>query len=100
MRPDVGRLTRMDWQEFDGVEDIDEGMATAQAVNHAMARTFILYLQDEGKLTEVFRRFRMRTPEESLDPPPVHSVRLLEGVLGKGAPAIDDDFAAWFRTRH
>jgi hypothetical protein len=88
-RPTIEELVSMDWSEFDCRGDSSEG--ERQAVNHAMARYFALYLQHRNLLRDVYGDFRTR--EIGSDP-----VRLLEQRFPRGLAELDRDFARWFEA--
>lgn len=96
-RPTVGNLVQMDWNSFNNSERDFE--AKQQAVNHAMARYFILYLQDKNKLVDVYNAFRDRKVEDMKNNPGEDTVRLLETVLAHPLPEIDNDFVHWFKKK-
>jgi hypothetical protein len=91
--PMLQDLTRADWDEFNA-EGFEAGY---QAMNHAKARYFALYLQEKGKLAETYRRFRERNALDVRRNPGDDSVGLIETILGKSIDEIDRDYIAWFR---
>jgi hypothetical protein len=98
-RPAIGDLVRMNRSSFDDAQRRTMSEYTAgeqQAVNHATARYFILYLQEQKKLKPVFDAFRKRPVT---DKPDAQAVALLESVLGKTLDKVDADFAVWFKSR-
>lgn len=98
-RPTVSNLVTMDWRGFDN--ETGEYEITQQASNAAMARYFMLYLQDKTtKLREVYRAFRDRKLEDIREDARAESVELLEKVMGKPLAQVDKDFAAWFETQN
>ena len=92
-RPTIARLVAADWATFDSLD----GSQTQQAVNHATARYFALFLQENGALPAVYRAFRARdvfaADQSAADP-----VTLLERATGRSAAELDAAFDAWFRT--
>lgn len=95
-RPTVKKLVQMTWGTFDNVEGNEINRDTlTQAANHAMARYFVLYLQDKGELTRVYDLIRKR---EITDQPDTQMVGILESVLKKSLDEADADFVAWFRS--
>lgn len=96
-RPTVRNLVRMDWNSFNNSEGDYE--AKQQAVNHAMARYFILYLQNKQKLVDVYKAFRDRKVEDMKDDPGTDAVLLLESVLAQSLPETDKDFVQWFKSK-
>ncbi|MDZ7344735.1 MAG: hypothetical protein ONA90_09525 [candidate division KSB1 bacterium] len=96
VRPSIENLVQMDWQTFDKIEN--EYQAEKQAVNHATARYLMQYLQDQGKLAEVFNAMRLRQPEDYQTTPEADAIVILENILQKPIAKIDADFASWFRA--
>ena len=81
----------MNWLDFSGAED--EYDTAQQAANHAKARYLMLYFQETGQLTEVYKRFQAR--EIGTD-----SAVLLKESLGVNELAeVEEAFQDWFR-RH
>jgi len=97
-RPFLWDLLAMDWRSFDNEEGDYE--ATQQATNHAMARYFVLYLQEKGKLFEVYHAFHHRKVEEMQNDPGTDAIRLLESILHKSILKIDQDFARYFLSQN
>jgi len=62
----------------------------------ALARYFVMYLQEHGLLKNVFQAYRDRKPPDEYVPAEVQAVRLLESVVGKPLAAIEQDFKAWY----
>ncbi len=99
MRPSIEKLVKMDWASFNNAENNYE--AKQQAANHAMARYFMLYLQKEGKLVDVYRAFRDRKVEEMRIDPGTDAAQLIQSTLNKPLAEADRDFIRWFNTlRH
>ncbi len=106
-RPPIQQLIQMTWREFDQ-ENVDaeplepqhpEDMKQ-QAVNHATARYFALYLQEQGKLKEVYLAFRDAEPEALFRQDGDGRVHLLEETLHKSIDKIEQDFSGWFLRLH
>lgn len=93
-RPSIEELVKMSWSSFDNAEEDYE--ATQQATNHAMARYFILYLQDKQKLVEVYNAFRDRKVRNVQIDPGKDAVHLLESILQKSLSEVDQEFTQWF----
>jgi hypothetical protein len=89
-RPSLSELVTMDWSSFNK-RDVEEPILLR---NHATARYFMLYLQEERKLTPVYKAIRDRrggtTPA-----PPYHEV--IRTIMGKSMLELDRDFARWLR---
>lgn len=95
IRPSIEALVKMDWSAFDNLNNTQE---IQQATNHAMARYFMLYLQDKKKLTVVYDAFRNRMPANVKTNPAVDAVLLLESVLQQPISEVDKDFTEWFKS--
>jgi len=96
LRPTVDSLVRMNWQAFDNAPGDFE--ARGQAANHATARYFILYLQQTGRLFDIYEAFRKRSVTKSEQLPADESAALVESVLGKPLSVVDNEFAGWFKS--
>ena len=94
-RPSVEELVKMDWRSFDGTEGRRD--FRRQAVNHATARYFTLYLQEKVRLVDVYKAFRHQIVDDLTDDPGQESERLLASVMQKPLSAVDKDFESWFR---
>jgi hypothetical protein len=92
-RPTIDQLLSMDWRGFNNLKGDFE--ATQQAVNHAAARYFILYLQDRGLLNELFVSFARRAPLDVAGDPRKDAVQRIGTFLGSDLKAADDDFEKW-----
>ena len=94
-RPTISELIGMDWRAFNNLEG-DE-LAAQQAVIHATARYFLLYLQDvEQKLFPVFATFALRNPFEIKLAPSEDAKMRLARELGDLTEA-DGAFETWLR---
>ncbi len=94
-RPTVAELAGMDWRAFDNLEG-DE-LVARQAVTHATARYFLLYLQDERQaLFDVFADFAARDPLQMTSSPADDARQRLTERLGDLAE-VDGDFENWLR---
>lgn len=93
-RPSIATLVGMDWQGFENSENDYE--ATRQMANHATARYFVLFLQESGRLAEVFKAFQTRSVTAGASDPGEDAVRVLTSVLGRPLDEVDAEFAAWF----
>jgi hypothetical protein len=90
--PRLEALLHADWVEFNA----DDSEAFLQALNHAKARYFALYLQSLGKLHEAYRLMRERDVLKAPGSIREESVITIERLLGKRIADIDRDFIAWF----
>ncbi len=95
-RPKVAELVAMDWRAFDNLEG-DE-LVERQAVTHATARYFVLYLQDERQaLFDVFADFGARDPLKLKASPADDARQRLTARLGDLAQ-VDAAFDGWLRA--
>lgn len=98
-RPNLEKLVKMTWVEFDQFTDEPSmGALNQQAANHATARYFMQYLQERNQLAEVFNAFRTRNPKALKTTPEAETQALLETILQKPMAEVDKDFAAWFKA--
>ncbi len=96
-RPPLDKLVKMDWKSLDAVDFGEEEGEKFQAINHATARYFMLYLQENKKLTEVYEAFHNRKVEEMQKDPGTDAANLLASILKKPLNSVDQDFSSWFR---
>jgi hypothetical protein len=106
-RPTIQQLVARDWFAFEqpemapmiGKGYIRPPSAPLMAVTLATARYFILYLQEQGKLMEVYETLRNQQPsrQDNQDVAAQTTVAI-ERVLGKNISSIDSDFLTWFRS--
>ncbi|MGB3479299.1 MAG: hypothetical protein WBB67_09075 [bacterium] len=94
---DITEIVQMDAMRFHYPED--EYAAVIQAINHATARYFVLWLQNNDKLVEVYTKFRDRKIDEMESDPGTDAVYLLESILGPLSDA-QRDLEDWFKTVH
>jgi len=93
-RPTIGRLVMMDWQSFNNLEGSFE--AAQQAVNHATARYFMLYLQERGILKDTFASIARRSPMEIAGDPRQDALNRVKSILGsKDLDIADAAFEQW-----
>ncbi len=86
LQPPVEKLVKLNWFQFSGEYDTAQ-----QASNHAKARYFMLYLQENGRLTPVYKAFQAR--EVGTDP-----VKLLESALQEqDLDDVEKSFQEWFQ---
>ena len=98
-RPRLEEVVASPWFGFDMTAgELRGGDLSAEriAVHLAEARYFALYLQDKGKLQQVYRAFQARDPGGA-DDPGVAAVALVERELGPMG-MVQGDFERWFRT--
>lgn len=87
-RTRLAELVAMDWTAFDAPGPDP----TPQAVQHATARYFMLYLQEIDRLRHVYNAFRTRNPD---DPEAEDAARLLSQALGRPLAEVETAFAQW-----
>ncbi|MEK7728968.1 MAG: hypothetical protein AAB354_11180 [candidate division KSB1 bacterium] len=98
-RPNLEKLVKMNWVEFDQFEEEPSMEAVdQQAANHATARYFMQYLQEHNQLVEVFNAFRTRNPKALKTTPQAETQAVLETILQKPMTEVDKDFATWFKA--
>ncbi|WP_282610477.1 hypothetical protein [Pelagibius sp. Alg239-R121] len=91
--PSLRTLVTMDWRAFNSLEGGE--LVAQQAVNHATARYFILFLQDEtDKLFSVFESFAKRDPFEIAATPDDDTLSRLQAELGD-LDLLNTRFQAW-----
>lgn len=94
-RPTIAELVGMGWHEFDNLKG--HALASRQAVIHATARYFVLYLQDVGrKLYPVFADFASRNPLKITMAPEQDARQRIAAHLGDLDEA-DRRFDGWLR---
>ena len=89
--PDVHQVLGMNWKEF----DVHGGSLELQAVHHALARYWILYLQDMGYLGSVYNAFRTRDIRNTTDDAISDADRLFEKATGQALASLESDFYDW-----
>jgi hypothetical protein len=96
-RPSIAELVQMDSRSFNNLkagEARDEDVAQ-RAVNHATARYFMLYLQDQrDRLFSVYQHFAARDPFTMTVTPAEDAVAELTVELGP-LDQVDVDFQDW-----
>ncbi len=70
---------------------------SSRAVVYATARYFMLYLQQEKKLGEVYKALQARTPGDMTDTPEQDAIATVERVLGVPLSEVDAKFRQWLR---
>jgi hypothetical protein len=100
--PPLRNLLESNWNDFEGYGDPD-----SQARNHALARYFVLYLQDKGKLPVVIRAINEQAVlsyQVSGDTVQVltsdgrGTLDLIARTMGMGSSALESDFHRWLST--
>jgi hypothetical protein len=95
-RPNLRALVQMNRSSFDDAsgEAAQYVAGERQALNHATARYFMLYLQQQGRLLPVYTAFQSR---EVNGHPAEQAIALLESTLHSSLDAVDADFSRWFQ---
>jgi hypothetical protein len=100
LRPSVGKLLELSWSDFNAAGRSDLRQAAAV---QAMAAVFIRYLDNKGKLANVY--FAVRDHLFSADLSEFRTYRqiveeelLVKEKLGGNVDDIDKDFERWFQT--
>ncbi|MEH6651426.1 MAG: peptidoglycan-binding domain-containing protein [Motiliproteus sp.] len=91
-KPSVAELVGMNWKQF----DVQGGAMQRQAVHHALARYWLLFLQDKGYLTEVYAVYRSRDIRLTTADPMDDAARLIAAATGKKLDQLSAEFSAWF----
>lgn len=95
-RPTVAELVTMSWRDFDNLKG--ESLVADQAVIHATARYFVLYLQDwDQKLFSFFADFAGRDPLKMEAKPEADALGRAKMHLGE-LDAADARFEAWLQN--
>lgn len=84
-------LMTMNWLNFDARRMPKE----KQAVNHALARYWVLYLQDKGLLVQVYSTFRDFDIDVSTDDYKADVNKLISQATGKSLAQLEIDFFDW-----
>jgi hypothetical protein len=92
LRPHVSQLLSLTWGDFttnsrDTVEKV--------AATHAMAASFVRYLDARHKLVAVYTGLRGSLASEA----PASDKAVVESAVGQSVDQIDADFVVWFREQ-
>ncbi len=112
LRPTVDELIRSEWFLFDDplqAQAVEEGTdyiesyqdaeaGQRQAAMMAMARYFLLYLEQRGELVPVYAAVRDQGFAKADGNARDHVVALVEATLGRGTATLDAEFVDWFRS--
>jgi hypothetical protein len=90
LRPSVSQLLRKTWADY---ATSDMSQVDRMAALHAMAASFICYLDARQKLVPIY--FAMR--ESLSSPDPRSDEEILKSHLGMSLDEIDADFVKWFQ---
>ncbi|MBI5016549.1 MAG: hypothetical protein HZB55_13800 [Deltaproteobacteria bacterium] len=102
-RPTLSELIRNQWladeEQAPGDDPTYQSPSSRrQAASMATARYFALYLQENGKLADVYRAFQGIDLQQIDRPPASYAVRLVEQAVGQPIDALQASFEAWFRA--
>lgn len=88
---DIENLMTMNWLNFDARKMRKEN----QAVNHALARYWVLYLQGKGLLTQVYSTFRNVDINAITNDYKADVNTLINKATGKNLSRLEIDFFNW-----
>jgi hypothetical protein len=101
LRPHIGELVEADWPTFHAGGNgrhLSPERLYKQAANHATARYFVLYLQEQGKLEVVYQAMQTLPPlPEAGDGKTGRQI--LEEMLEQPIEEVDQSFADWFNAQ-
>ncbi|WP_142988317.1 hypothetical protein [Granulicella rosea] len=89
MRPTVPELLNLTWANF---TTNDPKEVEHVAAIHAMAASFVRYLDAKKKLVPLYKALRDGLSSDT----PQSDVEVFTSVLGKSPDQVDNDFSAWF----
>lgn len=100
LKPELEELISSKWFAFDMPSEYEDSTADEEAVLKqaaltAMGRYFILYLQDKGKLVNVFKSFKESSFCSLIDDINEYKLLLLQAGYGEPFSVIDQDFQQW-----
>ena len=102
--PTLGAMIASPWFSFDRADQIGTAQAwdsefsgDRAAAHMATARYFALYLQDRGRLGEVYKAFQARDPGAA-DDPGAAAVALVERTLGEPMPTTQASYDLWLKS--
>ena len=90
---DMINLMAMNWVEFDATREAKE----KQAVHHALARYWMLYLQDTNQLTQVYTTFRDVKIESITDDYKVDINKAIYEATGEPLALLQEKFFEWLQ---
>ncbi len=101
-RPTLQELVSSPWFPFDLPEIYDnhtgdKPSVRKQAAHMAMARYFVLYLQEKKKLNDVFTRVRDTSIDNIGTDARKHAIKIIEDSIGQPLASVHADFEKWFR---
>lgn len=89
---DLASLMAMDWKAFDS----NDGSMREQATHHALARYWVLYLQEHDLLADVYKSFRDIEIENQSGDYKAEIQQLFQQTTGKALVELEADFYGWF----
>lgn len=89
LRPTVPELFSLTWSNF---TTNDEKDVERVAATHAMAASFVRYLDSQHKLLPLYRALKDGPSTGSLS----SDIEIFTAVMGKSPAEVDKEFAAWF----
>ncbi len=96
---DLEALVGYNWMEFNAYKR-NKYNKNMLAVNHALARYFCMYLDEQGKLVEIFKKYTLRNPETMTTSVPENAVDIVEESLEMPIARINDNFLKWYKKKH
>lgn len=103
-RPSIGGLVKMDVTQFQDnfiLRDYEYDTTISKAaLNYALSKYFMLYLQDNNKLIEVYKAFRDRNIATINGDISDDNVRLIETILQRPITRVDNNFASWYQKKY
>ena len=90
-RPKISELIEYKWNDFSSGKERDLD-------SYAAARGLLLYLQDNGKITEVLESLNVAPPESGPEPAADVSRQALEQAFGKPLQYVEADMDTWLKN--
>jgi len=96
--PHLREFVNYNWQQFDGFESNDLCKAS---IDYAYGKLFMLYLQENSKLTDLFKAVKNRT-EITSDTSVIFQtdVDLIEKTLNNNIEGIESKFNDWMNSKY
>lgn len=91
--PKLSEFVNYNWKQFDGLETNDQCKAS---VDYAYGKHFMLWFQEQGKLTDLFKAVKNRS--EISNDTLAHfqnDIELIESTLGNSIENIEKNFNDW-----
>ena len=90
--PEVSEILGMNWVKFDAH---GENLRN-QGVNHALARYWLLFLQEKELLTQVYKTVRERDILTIKEDPSEDAAFLINNATGKNVNQLEEEFLQWY----